>query len=29
VVWTLVRCVKGVLRLSDNKPIEDPLTWIW
>jgi uncharacterized membrane protein len=28
-VWTLVRCVKGVLRLSDNRPIEDPLTWLW
>ena len=28
-VFTLVRCVKGVLRLSDNRPIEDPLTWLW
>jgi uncharacterized membrane protein len=28
-VWTLVRCIKGVMRLSDNRPIEDPLTWIW
>ncbi len=29
VVWTLVRCVKGVTRLSDNRPIEDALTWLW
>jgi uncharacterized membrane protein len=28
-VWTLVRCIKGVTRLSDNRPIEDPLTWFW
>ncbi|MEZ5788653.1 MAG: hypothetical protein R3D62_19710 [Xanthobacteraceae bacterium] len=28
-VWTLVRCIKGVMRLNDNRPIEDPLTWIW
>jgi len=28
-VWTLVRCIKGVLRLGDNRPIEDPLTWMW
>ena len=28
-VFTLVRCVKGVVRLSDNRPIEDPLTWFW
>jgi len=28
-VLTLVRCVKGVLRLSDNRPIGDPLTWLW
>lgn len=28
-VWTLVRCIKGVMRLGDNKPIEDPLTWMW
>jgi uncharacterized membrane protein len=28
-VWTLVRCIKGVIRLNDNKSIEDPLTWVW
>ena len=28
-VFTLVRCVKGLIRLSDNRPIEDPLTWLW
>lgn len=29
VVWTLVRCIKGVTRLSENTPIEDALTWLW
>lgn len=28
-IWTLVRCIKGVMRLGDNRPIEDPLTWLW
>ena len=28
-VWTLVRCIKGIMRLGDNRPIEDPLTWMW
>lgn len=28
-IWTLVRCVKGVIRLGDNRPIENALTWMW
>lgn len=28
-VWTLVRCVKGVLRALDNKPMENPETLLW
>lgn len=28
-LWTLVRCIKGVMRLGDNRPMDDPLTWMW
>ncbi|ACL74201.1 DUF4870 family protein [Thioalkalivibrio sulfidiphilus] len=28
-VWTLVRCIKGVLRALDNKPMENPETLLW
>ena len=28
-VWTLVRCVKGTMRLTDEQPIEDPKTLLW
>jgi len=28
-VWTLVRCIKGLMRATENRPIEDPRTFIW
>ncbi len=28
-VWTLVRCVKGVLALNENRPIENPTSWLF
>ncbi|WP_018870470.1 DUF4870 domain-containing protein [Thioalkalivibrio sp. ALgr3] len=28
-VWVLVRCIKGVIRNSDDRAIEDPATWLW
>ena len=28
-VWTLVRCIKGILRLLDERPMEDPTTLLW
>ena len=28
-VWTLVRCVKGTVRLTNDQPIEDPATLLW
>jgi uncharacterized membrane protein len=28
-VWTLVRCVKGVLALNENRPIENPNSWLF
>jgi uncharacterized membrane protein len=27
--WSLVRNVKGLLALNDNKPIANPATWMW
>ena len=29
VVWSLIRNIKGFFAMSDNKPIEDPETWLW
>ncbi|WP_372425241.1 DUF4870 family protein [Salinarimonas chemoclinalis] len=29
VVWTLIRCIKGGLRLNDGLPVEDPRTLTW
>jgi uncharacterized membrane protein len=29
VIWTLVRNVKGLLALNDNKPIEKPTSWMF
>ena len=26
-IWSLVRNVKGLLALNDNKPIQDPTSW--
>lgn len=28
-VWTLVRCVKGLLALNENRPIQDPTSWLF
>jgi uncharacterized membrane protein len=27
IVWTLIRCIKGVLALNAGEPIADPLSW--
>lgn len=29
VVWTLVRCIKGILRLTEGRAITDPATLLW
>jgi uncharacterized membrane protein len=29
VLWTLVRCIKGIIRLSEEQPIENPTTLLW
>ena len=26
-IWTLIRCVKGLLALNSNQPISDPQSW--
>ncbi len=28
-IWTLVRCVKGVLALNENRSIENPTSWLF
>lgn len=28
-VWTLVRCVRGTMRLTNEEPIADPATLLW
>lgn len=28
-IWILVRCIKGILRALDNRPIENPATLLW
>ncbi|MEP3247023.1 MAG: hypothetical protein ABJN40_01355 [Sneathiella sp.] len=28
-IWWIIRCVKGLKYLQDNRAIPDPLTWIW
>jgi uncharacterized membrane protein len=28
-IWSLVRNVKGVLALNDNKPIQNPTSWMF
>jgi len=28
-IWTLVRCVKGVLALNENRPIAYPTSWMF
>jgi uncharacterized membrane protein len=29
VIWSLVRCVKGVLALNENRPIPNPASWMF
>jgi uncharacterized membrane protein len=29
VVWTLIRCIKGTIRLSEDRPIENPAALLW
>jgi uncharacterized membrane protein len=29
VVWTLIRCVKGILALNAGEPIADPQSWLF
>jgi uncharacterized membrane protein len=28
-IWSLVRCVKGVLALNENRPIQNPASWMF
>jgi len=28
-IWTLIRNIKGVVRILDRRPIENPGTWLW
>lgn len=28
VVWFIIRCVKGILRIQRREPIDDPRTWL-
>jgi uncharacterized membrane protein len=28
-IWTLVRCIKGILALNENKPIANPTSWMF
>lgn len=28
-LWYLIRCIKGLVRLTSFKPIEEPMTWLW
>lgn len=28
-LWTLIRCIKGAIRLSEERPIENPATLLW
>ena len=28
-IWSLVRCIKGVLALNENRPIQDPGSWMF
>ena len=27
IIWTLIRCIKGLLTINAGEPIRDPLTW--
>lgn len=28
-IWTLVRCIKGVIAATEDRPIDDPQTLMW
>lgn len=28
-IWTLVRNIKGLVRVLDRRPIDNPSTWLW
>lgn len=28
-IWWIVRCVVGLKRLNERRPIDDPTTWLW
>jgi uncharacterized membrane protein len=28
-IWSLVRCIKGVLALNERRPIADPTSWMF
>ena len=28
-IWSLIRCIKGVLALNEYKPIADPASWLF
>ena len=28
-VWSLVRCIKGVLALNENRPVANPTAWLF
>jgi uncharacterized membrane protein len=28
-IWTLVRCIKGVIALNEGKPVEHPTSWLF
>lgn len=28
-IWMIVRCVKGIIALNNNQPIDDPTSWLF
>ncbi len=28
-IWTLVRCIKGIIAATEDRPIDDPQTLMW
>jgi uncharacterized membrane protein len=28
-IWTLIRCIKGILALNEGRPIADPTSWMF
>lgn len=29
VIWTAIRCIKGIMAANEGRPIENPDTWMW